>query len=358
MNRRSFLGAVASLALPGPQRITVAPRRPPQPAGDNASTRADVLRSLRAVPPDIVGEFRDPMAFEQDASGQYFVFDRQGHAVYGIDAALSGAWKVVQIGQEAGRILEPTAFALAPNGSFAVADRPAALERVQFFGRGGNLLGGFTLPGRASETVVFNSVVLSGVGSLHYDGRTVLISQPETGALVAEYSATGVVHRTFGALRPTGHEADRDLHFALNTGLPLASPRGGVYFVFQTGVPLFRKYDATGKFVFERHIEGREIDEVLASLPTTWPTRRVENREIPMVPPVVRAARVDGSGRLWLSFATVPFTYVYDPAGEKVRVVQFRAAGILQPSSLFFSATGRLLVTPGCYEFDPAVRPS
>jgi hypothetical protein len=33
--------------------------------------------------------------------------------------------------------------------------------------------------------------------------------------------------------------------------------------------------------------------------------------------------------------------------------VQFRAAGILSPSSLWFSDKGRVLVTPGCYEFAP-----
>jgi hypothetical protein len=33
--------------------------------------------------------------------------------------------------------------------------------------------------------------------------------------------------------------------------------------------------------------------------------------------------------------------------------VQFRAAGILAPSSLAFARDGRLLVTPGCYMFQP-----
>jgi hypothetical protein len=55
---------------------------------------------------------------------------------------------------------------------------------------------------------------------------------------------------------------------------------------------------------------------------------------------------------LWISF-TVPFTYVYDADGEKVRVVQFRGAGTVAPTSLFFAHDGRLLVTPGCYVFKP-----
>ena len=279
MDCRSFLAAVAALALPVPQRAALPGQR--ADARPDASAAVETLRSVRGVPPEIVGEFRSPMAFQQDASGQYFVFDRQGHTVFGIDRDLSGTWKVVQIGQEAGRIIEPTAFAVAPNGTFVVADRPAARERIQFFGRGGNLVGGFTLPGRAGESVILDSMVLNGIGSLQYHGRTVFLSQPETGALVAEYSPTGMPLRTFGALRPTGHEADRDLHLALNTGLPLVNPRGGFYFVFQTGVPVFRKYDPGGKLVFERHVEGRELDDTLASLPAQWPTRRAGDRRDP-----------------------------------------------------------------------------
>ena len=38
---------------------------------------------------------------------------------------------------------------------------------------------------------------------------------------------------------------------------------------------------------------------------------------------------------------------------DKIRAVQFSAAGIVSPTSLFFSSSGTLLVTPGCYEFDP-----
>jgi hypothetical protein len=350
MSRRSLLGALGALALAPSGRAD-----PPGPRRAPPGTTAESLRSVGGLPAHIAGEFREPLAFEQDASGQYFVFDRLGHTVYGVGPEMAEAWKIVQIGHESGRIIEPTAFGVAANGTFAVADRPAALERVQFFGPGGRLIGGFTLPGRASETVVLGGLVLNGVGSLQYDGHAVFINLPETGALVTQYSPTGVPLRTFGALRTTGHEADRDVHLALNAGLPLVDPRGGFCFVFQAGTPVFRKYDASGHLVFERHIEGREIDDVLAALPTEWPRRRRGERELPLIPPVVRTARMDADGCLWVAFAGVPFTYVYDPAGDKVRVVQFRAAGLVMPSSFFFSHTRRLLITPGCFVFAPTV---
>lgn len=299
-----------------------------------------------------MGRFREPAAFERVEGGQYYVFDRLGHAVYGVDAELSTSWKIVQIGQEAGRIIEPSAFAISPNGSFVVADRPGGLERVQFFDQKGGLLGGFTLPGKPLEAVVLGDQVMSGVGCLAYNGRTLLISQPETGALVTEYSRTGGALRTFGLPRPTGQEARREIHQALNSVVPLFNPQGGFYAVFQTGVPIVRKYDQSGTLVFERHVEGTELDRILQNLPNRWPTREERGRAIPLIAPTVRAAAVDRVGRVWISFTSSPVVYVYDANGEKTRVVELQGAGVVSPGHMFFAADGRLLVTPGCYEFE------
>jgi hypothetical protein len=161
---------------------------------------------------------------------------------------------------------------------------------------------------------------------------------------------SGGANRTFGQLRHTGHEADRELHLALNSGIPLVDPAGGFFFVFQTGHPIFQKYDAEGRLLFERHIQGREIDGALSRMPTTWPRRRTDDGEIPLVQPTIRTAAVDREGNLWISFV-VPYTYVYDKDGDKIRTVQFRGAGIMAPGSLFFGKKDRVLVTPGLYEF-------
>jgi len=310
----------------------------------------EILRSSAAVPAHLAGQFREPVGFQQSSSGQYFVFDRRAHTVYGLDAQMSSAWTIVTIGGESGKIIDPTAFAVEPNGTFIVADAPNNRERIQIFTPAGFRIGGFMLPGRLKPRVVIDSAVLSGIGSLQYTGTSILMSQPETGALVSEYELNGGVHRTFGRLRPTGHEEDTELHLALNSGIPLVDPTGGFYFVFQTGEPVFRKYDAAGQLVFERHIQGREIDALVAALPSKWPTRKTDEGELPFVTPTIRTAAVDREGRLWVTF-TVPYTYVFDRDGDKVRTVQFRAAGIMSPSSLFFGSNGRVLVTPGLFEF-------
>lgn len=315
-----------------------------------AALKPDVLRSTGAVPAHVAGRFREPTGFQQSSSGQYFVFDRRGHTVYGLDERQSSAWEIIQIGAEPGRIIDPTAFAVEPNGTFAVADAPNNRERIQIFSPAGFRIGGFLLPGRLKMRVTLDNAVLNGIGSLQYTGTSILMSQPDTGALITEFALNGGVNRTFGRLRRTSHEDDPELHLALNSGIPLVDPHGGFFFVFQTGEPTFQKYDDAGQLLFERHIEGREIDQLVAALPTRWPTRRTAEGEMPLVTPTIRTAAVDRDGRLWIAFV-VPYTYVYDAEGDKIRTVQFRGAGLVQPNSLFFGKDGRILVTPGLYEF-------
>lgn len=314
--------------------------------------RVEVLKTSGGVPAHLAGRFSEPVSFQQAQDGTYYVFDRRAHTVYRIDAALATAAKIVQIGQEEGRIIEPTAFELQPGGMFVVADAPNNVERVQFFGPDGARLGGFSLPGRVAPRITLGGMVLNGIGSLQFTGRSVLMNQPESGALFMEFGLSGTPLRNIGLLRPTGHEKDPDVHLALNVGLPLAHPEGGFYFVFQAGVPLFRRYDAQGRLLYERHVEGPELDGVIASMPASWPRRGGpgDGRDLPLILPTIRTAAVDRSGNLWIALS-VPYTYVYDSYGDKRRTVQFSASGILSPTSLFFTQDGRLLVTPGCYTF-------
>jgi hypothetical protein len=315
---------------------------------------SESLRSIGSLPAHIVGQFEDQAACHVTPEGDYLVFDRRAHSVYRVarDGA-GGAKKIVQIGVEPGKILRPIAFASSSDGTFVVADAPAGQERIQIFFYLGAQVGGFTLPVRSTPRVTLGDLVISGVGSIDYTGKTILVSQPDSsGALITEYGVDGTIQRTFGDLRKTGHEADRDLHLALNSGLPLAIPGGGFYYVFVAGVPMFRKYDAKGQLLYERHIEGPQIDQHIRNLPSVWPRRKTNAGEFPIVPSVVRTAAVSPDGQLWISLLS-PVTYVYDSGGDKARTVEFRGAGVLAPTDLFFTREGRILASPGCYLFNP-----
>ncbi len=335
MTRRVFLAAALSLSLRGSLR----------------ALDVETLASVGGLPPHIVGTFDEAVDFEQAASGLYFVFDRRGHAVHTVDPDRTAVRKAVEVGQEDGRVIQPTGFDVAPDGRFVVTDLPRAQQRIQTFTADGTRVAGFFLPGQPAARIMIGNLMLNGAGSVQHTGETLLVSHPESGALFTEYSQAGYAIRSIGRLRETGFEADRDLHVAMNAGLPLVDPTGGFYYVFITGAPRFQKYDRQGTLLFERHIEGREMDDYLASQPQRWPRRRVQDHEVPFVSPVIRAAAVSAAGHLWVSLG-VPCTYAYDRQGDKIRAVQFRAAGVISPTSLSFGPRGLLLVTPGCYEFD------
>jgi hypothetical protein len=319
-------------------------------ASNFAPIAPETLTSVAALPAHIAGSFQEVTACQQSAAGTYFIFDRRAHSVYTAPPNLDRAQKLIEIGSEKGRVLDPTAFDLAPDDTFVVADAPGGRGRIQIFTASGSSLGGFFLQTRAVPRVTFRNMVLNGIGNVEYTGRSVLLSQPEQGALVIEYNVDGATVRTFGELRKTGHEDDPDVHLALNSGIVATNPAGGFYFVFLAGVPQFRSYDAGGRLVFERHIEGAEMDAFIQNLPQTWKRQRTDAGVFPLVLPSVYAAAADKAGNLWVTLAA-GVTYVYDPAGDKQRVVQFRAAGPLLPTGLSFTSSGRLLAAPGCYAF-------
>ena len=323
----------------------------PGPVKVSAGADTETLESIGALAPHIAGRFDEPAGFTETERGDFVVFDRGGHSVHGVDRRMTTATELVAIGHEPGRVIRPVAFSAARDGSFAVADVPGGRQRIQVFAASGARLRGFLLPGIGRTLVSIGGTPLNGIGSVQYDGESILLNQPETGSLIVEYSVDGRVRRTVGSLRTTGYEDEQDVHLALNTGLPLPHPGGGFYFVFQTGEPRFRRYDAGGRLQYERVIQGRELDGLMAANPTRWPVRRGDAREVPLVPPAIRTAAVDRDGRLWASLVP-PYTYVYVD-GEKTRTVQFRGAGVIAPGSMSFAPGGRLLVTPGLFVFDP-----
>ena len=256
---------------------------------------------------------------------------------------------LLPVGYEPGRLLQPVAFALGDDDIFAVLDAPNGVPRVQYFGTDGTRIGGFFLPFYSTSRLVADGEVVRGLSSIAFTGRTFLVNEPAWGSLVTELDTSGKMVRQIGALRATGRENDAVLHQGLNAGMAVVDRTGAIYFVFQTGVPMFRKYSPGGTLLYERHIEGTEIDERILRLPTTWPVRAPGDK--PVVTPLVRTAAIDGAGQLWVSLQ-VPYTYVYSRDGDKVRVVQFQGASTLAASHLFFQQNGRVIVTPGGYEFE------
>src|SRR5574341_1536290 len=92
ISRRTSAALIAALALVSTPR---------------AALRVETLRSTGGLPPHIVGLFEEPLNFQQTPGGPYYVFDRRGHTVYWVDSDKSAARKLIEIGQEEGRVIQP-----------------------------------------------------------------------------------------------------------------------------------------------------------------------------------------------------------------------------------------------------------
>lgn len=320
-------------------------------ASRNASV--EVLTPVAALPAHVLAGMPGPLVVVRSDAGDYFVLDRRAHAVFRTDAAGRAVRRLVPVGAEGGHLLRPSAMSLGRNGILAVLDAPTSYQRIQYFDLDGKLIGIFYLPVRGSPNVIVGDEVFAGAGAMAFSGSTFLVNEPAWGSLVAELDNTGSVLRHIGQLRSTGHESDPPLHLALNTGLPIVDPTGGTFFVFQTGVPIFRKFDAEGRLIFERHIEGVEIDAVIQTLPNRWLERPPGVRPFPL--PVVHTAQADAEGQLWVAVRS-GYTYVYNPRGEKIRTIRFEGARPIYPTSFHFRGPGTLVVGPEGYEFDVTAR--
>ena len=319
------------------------------PAAVLTQRAPEVLRPVDALPAQLVNRLDDVTGIVSLSDGRSLLLDRRAHTVFMLAPGQRNLRRLFEIGREPGNLISPQAIAISRDDIFAVLDSPDGLPRIQYFTGDGLRLGGFLLPMPDSPTPrLTGGLSISSVGAFAFTGKTFLVSEPSWGSLFMEVDTTGEVLRHIGQWRLTGHEAERDVHMALNLGLPVVDPTGGFYFVFQTGVPALRKYDSSGQLIFERHIEGPELDGLIQALPTTWAARSGSTR--PLAPTLVRTAMADSLGNLWISLRS-GVTYVYDRSGEKVRTVRFQAAGVLSPDYFFFRGT-RLLVTPGGYMFD------
>ena len=144
------------------------------------------LKSTGGLPAHIAGRFEDIGACERSPSGDYFVFDRRNHMVSLVPGTLDAPPReLVGVGVEPGRVLNPSAFDLAADKTFAIADAPFGQPRVQFFFETGARLGGFALPQPASAAAKSSTVFFNLIASVKYTGKSLFISQPESGTLIA-----------------------------------------------------------------------------------------------------------------------------------------------------------------------------
>ena len=250
-------------------------------------------------------------------------------------------------------MLEPTAFDLAPDGRLSSPMRRTGASGCRSSTSPATGLTGFTLPGRARRRASASAASRSAASARwRFSADGVALNQPETGALITEYGLAGTPLRSIGALRTTGHEADRQLHLAMNTGIPLPHPAGGYYSSslpgrrFSAATMPAARWCSSGSCRAASSIRcDAGAEEVAAARPSTapksrWscPTFRSGGRRIRRRQPL---GGVCDAGHL----------RIRRPTARKSAPCSSVAAGLVPPHEPLLRRGRRLLVTPGCYEF-------
>ena len=79
-------------------------------------------RAVGGLAAHLAATFDEIAACQFSPSGDYVIFDRRAHTVSTATRGADAPTRIVQIGSETGRIIRPSAFDSAPDGSFVVAD--------------------------------------------------------------------------------------------------------------------------------------------------------------------------------------------------------------------------------------------
>lgn len=269
---------------------------------------------------------------------KYFLTDVEGNRLLVINNSMEVERDFGRIGSGPGRLLHPGYLDVGGDGTVFVED--GGNERIVKFDQSGNYIGEFRVD-------AFQGMAVDTQNRLY-------LGQPEEGSLITVYSSTGIKLRSFGTLKKYSEiygETFRDKDVSHMTALNrvrLATDKDGSLYVSFMITPLIRKYGADGRLVFERRLEGPEIDRLMEAIQKrryiATKSDGVDVRIIaldPVIDPAngnIMVPLVDGS------------IYVADRDGNKLSILRpawtNRGDGTFRPFVAGLGANGEFMVTP------------
>jgi peroxiredoxin len=270
--------------------------------------------------------------------GKYFLTDIDNNRLLVINNNMGVEREFGRIGSAPGRLFHPGYLDISGDGTVFVED--GGNERIVKFDQKGHYAGEFRVN-------AFQGMAVDTQNQLY-------LGQPEEGNLITVYSSTGTKLRSFGQLKKYSEiygEANRDKDVLYRTALNrvrLATDRDGNLYVGFMIVPLIQKYSPDGTLVFERRLEGPEIDRLSEAIhKRRYIATKVDGVDVRIIAldPVIDPANgnimvplVDGS------------VYVADREGNKLSLLRpawtNRGDGTFYPFIAGLGANGEFMVTP------------
>jgi hypothetical protein len=233
------------------------------------------------------------------------------------------------IGSAPGRLFRPGAIDVSEDGIIYVQD--GGNERIQSFRIDGTHLAVFS-------TEQYMGFAAGSEGEIY-------LGQPENGALISVYSRDGKRLRSFGQLKLYSDlhgEQFKDQNEEFSNGINrvrLSVDKDGNILVSFMLIPLIQKYTRNGQLLFERKLEGPEI-ETLTQAPGGRLTMSMDGftQEIIALEAVPRP---NGEIGVVLTDRSI---YIADQSGKRLRVLHPRVETNFTPEMTGVTPAGELMV--------------
>lgn len=270
--------------------------------------------------------------------GKYFLTDIDGNRILIVNERMELERDFGRIGSGPGRLFHPGYLDVGPDGTVFVED--SGNERIVKFDQGGNYLGELRLPAHLGLAVGAQNELYLG--------------DPYEGHLVSVYSSSGQKLRSFGQLKkysdvygPAFSDKDAPYTIAFNRVRLSTDKEGNVYVSFML-TPLIQKYRPDGTLLFERRLEGSEIDQLMDAIQKTkYISTRGDGADARIVAldPVIDPA----NGNLMVPLVDGSI-YVADREGKKIALLRPGWTspgnnGLFRPFVAALGAKGELLIT-------------
>ena len=263
--------------------------------------------------------------------GNIYVLDAGNNRVVILSASRTFVRQISEIGQGPGELFDPYDMAVDRGGNVYVVD---SKHRIQGFSPQGKFYGAFNFKGECL------AIAVNGRGEY-------LLSQPESGALIAVYGPNGDYRRSIGALKTN---ADGRLRLVANRVHIFVTSKDDIYLSFDH-LGLLQKYDASGQLQWEEAIPGKQVERLRSIF---WSDATDKSKSgIVLTTSYSRTPAFYVSFNLFLDEARgrlyVPLNdgsiYVADARGKAVQFMKQPSGAVDFYNSITTDNLGRLLAT-------------
>ncbi len=251
---------------------------------------------------------------KKDAEGNFYVLKENDHSIVVYDSRMRFKHRIGSIGQGPGELRSPLDFAIDDSGFLYVAD--TLNSRIQIFSKEGKFIRSIDINDKPNYIAA------------NHKGEIFVISRAPKDKIINVYSREGKLLRSFG--EPVKIDfadlTDEELPDYFKKSLiaiysmgPLNVDKEGNLYLGFDGLPLFRKYDSSGRLLLEVELKGKEIDKLRPKVKQKL-RESIESGTFKSTVVISWIGPEERTGGIWVCLRT--HIYIYDINGNLLRKLE------------------------------------